>query len=120
MSEPTLEEAIEGMKRPGRTWADAIRTIARGGSPEIDRAFSEFIDSIEEATRGLASQVRALQQSALRYDGTWQQDGREYARGSCVTWDGSLWIARRETTARPGDGSAWQLAVKHGRDGRDR
>ncbi|UAK23664.1 collagen-like protein [Sphingomonas nostoxanthinifaciens] len=42
-----------------------------------------------------------------------------YEAGDAVSWGGSLWIARRETSARPGEGEDWRLAVKRGRDGRD-
>jgi hypothetical protein len=43
--------------------------------------------------------------------------GRQYVKGDAVTHDGSLWIARQATTARPAttDGAAaWRLAVKRG------
>lgn len=43
-----------------------------------------------------------------------------YLKGDAVTYGGSLWIAREETRQKPGDGvTAWQLAVKAGRDGRE-
>jgi integrin beta 3 len=43
--------------------------------------------------------------------------GRLYEKGDAVSYDGSLWIARQATTARPAtaDGAAgWRLAVKRG------
>jgi integrin beta 3 len=46
--------------------------------------------------------------------------GTSYAKGDAVTFGGSLWIAREATSAKPGDGAtAWQLAVKAGREGRE-
>lgn len=46
--------------------------------------------------------------------------GVRYRKGSTVTAQGALWIAQAETSDRPGDGAtAWRLAVKKGRDGRD-
>lgn len=46
--------------------------------------------------------------------------GTGYIKGDAVTYGGSLWIARDGTKEKPGDGvTAWQLAVKAGRDGRD-
>ena len=46
--------------------------------------------------------------------------GDTYARGDAVTWGGSLWIAQKETDAKPdGPDSGWRLAVKKGRDGKD-
>lgn len=46
--------------------------------------------------------------------------GEAYAKGDGVTWGGSWWIAQRDTSDRPGEGSdGWRLAVKKGRDGKD-
>ena len=46
--------------------------------------------------------------------------GTGYAKGDSVTFGGSLWIAREGTRDKPGDGAtAWQLAVKAGREGRE-
>lgn len=49
------------------------------------------------------------------------QAGTEYQRGVFVTFGGSLWHCNKGgTKQKPGDGDDWTLAVKHGRDGRDR
>jgi hypothetical protein len=54
------------------------------------------------------------------YDRGVYQAERAYQQGDAVTWGGSLWIAQRDTTGKPGDGSPdWRLAVKKGRDGGD-
>ena len=46
--------------------------------------------------------------------------GETYEAGDAASFGGSIWIAQRDTTDKPGNGSeAWRLAVKHGRDGRD-
>lgn len=46
--------------------------------------------------------------------------GKQYEAGDAVTWGGSLWIAQKDTDAKPDTpGSGWRLAVKRGRDGRD-
>lgn len=48
------------------------------------------------------------------------KEGQTYAAGDAVTWGGSLWIAQRETGAKPdGPDSGWRLSVKKGRDGKD-
>lgn len=47
------------------------------------------------------------------------KDGGAYEPGDGVTWAGSYWIAQEKTAAKPGDGQAWRLAVKKGRDGKD-
>ena len=46
--------------------------------------------------------------------------GEAYEHGDAVTWGGSLWIAQRQTDAKPDTpDSGWRLAVKKGRDGKD-
>lgn len=48
--------------------------------------------------------------------------GADYEQGDAVTWDGSLWIAQKSTSAKPGTGSqeatGWRLAVKRGSEGK--
>ena len=53
-----------------------------------------------------------------QYQGVWE-DGRGYVKGDLVTWAGSMWHCSDPTVVKPGDGKAWTLAVKRGRDGRD-
>ena len=48
------------------------------------------------------------------------KEGQPYEQGDGVTWGGSFWIAQRNTAAKPGEGDDWRLAVKRGRDGRDK
>jgi len=37
-----------------------------------------------------------------------------------VTSQGNLWIAKCDTTTKPGDNNSdWQMAVRKGRDGKD-
>jgi hypothetical protein len=46
--------------------------------------------------------------------------GETYDAGDAVTWGGSLWIAQRQTDAKPDTAdSGFRLAVKRGRDGKD-
>lgn len=48
------------------------------------------------------------------------KQGETYSAGDTVTWGGSLWIAQRETDAKPDTpDSGWRLSVKRGRDGKD-
>lgn len=46
--------------------------------------------------------------------------GETYERGLLTTWDGCLWMSKRNTAAKPGTDDSWTLVVKRGRDGRDR
>lgn len=43
-----------------------------------------------------------------------------YERGDGVSFGGSFWIAKTATSAKPGEGEDWRLAVKRGRDGKDK
>lgn len=52
------------------------------------------------------------------YRGVWKAE-ESYGAADMVTYSGSMFIARRETTARPETGDDWQLCVKRGRDGKD-
>lgn len=46
--------------------------------------------------------------------------GVQYQKGDGVTFQGSYWIALKDTNEKPGDGNTdWRLSVKKGRDGRD-
>ena len=47
------------------------------------------------------------------------KSGQDYTRGDAVTFDGSYWIAQKDTpTGKPGQSPDWRLAVKKGRDGK--
>ncbi len=48
------------------------------------------------------------------------KDGQAYETGDGVTWGGSFWIAQEDTDAKPDSGKGWRLAVKKGRDGKDK
>lgn len=44
--------------------------------------------------------------------------GSSYEMGDVVTYDGSMWVALRDTSAAPGKSPDWRLAVKRGQDGK--
>jgi hypothetical protein len=54
----------------------------------------------------------------MEYRGVWKT-GEEYEVGHCTTYGGSTWHCNEPTKSKPGDGPAWTLMVKRGRDGRD-
>jgi hypothetical protein len=46
--------------------------------------------------------------------------GDTYDAGDAVSWGGSVWVAQKQTDAKPDTAeSGWRLAVKRGRDGKD-
>lgn len=53
----------------------------------------------------------------ISYRGVWKSG--EYLTGDSVTFGSCQWIATADTEEKPGEGKAWQLAVRKGRDGKD-
>ena len=51
------------------------------------------------------------------HKGVWKEGA--YPRGAIVTWGGSQWLAKTDTTAKPETTDDWVLVVKRGRDGKD-
>jgi hypothetical protein len=71
-------------------------------------------------TRGETVHSYELEFPVTIYRGVFKA-GETYARGDATTWGGSLWIAEKETDAKPDTPeSGWRLAVKKGRDGKDK
>jgi hypothetical protein len=52
------------------------------------------------------------------YKGVYE-NGTKYVRGNFVTKGGSVWACLQNTSQVPGESADWQLAVKHGADGKD-
>lgn len=46
------------------------------------------------------------------------REGVTFRKGSGATYGGSYWIAREDTSSKPGTDNTWRLAVKAGRDGK--
>jgi hypothetical protein len=76
------------------------------------------IIAIKAANAELRGQVKTLQQSGLRYRGTYE-DGERYETGDACTSGGSVWRANEPTTSKPGQDACWKLVVRKGRDGKD-
>jgi len=65
---------------------------------------------------GLA-EVFEVELPVMLYRGVFDAE-RAYRPGDTVTFGGSAWVCHSPTSARPGEGEGWQLAVKRGRDGK--
>ena len=91
---------------------DELVGFAVGGilgevAAELRREFDAKIAFVE-------GKLSLLESRQLQYRGTWKPG--TYAEGSIISHSGSMWLARSETTARPGAGpSEWLLTVKRGR-----
>jgi hypothetical protein len=94
--------------------ANEFRTLSIEGS--IDRLV-ERIRALEGALAELRSRPAP---SLIDSDQGVFEKGRAYMRGHLATWDGSTWLAARDTASVPGADDSWRLLAKRGRDGRDR
>ena len=68
-------------------------------------------------TRGDVKVERSIKMETLIYREVWREG--EYERGDVVTWGGSAWHCKQQTTDKPGTSSAWKMMVKEGRAGKD-
>lgn len=93
--------------------AGARKAIQEAVAPLVARA-----EAAEAALAALTARLETVETRGLEYCGAYQR-AMAYRRGSAVTEAGSLWIALRavEPGEMPADNpSAWQLAVKKGKD----
>jgi hypothetical protein len=51
--------------------------------------------------------------------GPWKSEAPQYERGDAVSYGGNLFIAQKDTKAKPGESADWRLAVRRGKDGKD-
>lgn len=127
---------VEALKDSGElvfTLADGrlIRTGIRDGEKGTDGRDGFEIDDydewFEDDGRILVRQfVRGEDCKEFRHQTAFPIDrgvfkaGETYQQGDAVSWGGSLWIAQKETSAKPDTAdSGWRLACKKGRDGKD-
>lgn len=87
----------------------------------FDEASGEFIPDRGYVIR-LANGARSteLVLPYMRHGGFWSE-GKTAVAGESMTHDGALWIAKRQTAAKPcaENSDDWILAARKGRDGRD-
>ena len=94
-------------------------TVESDLSPEVVRGLADAVaDHVEtmlaplrQEIADLMVQIDAVRNDAMRYCGVWGPG--EYSPPDVVTDHGGIWLARRETSARPGTtDSGWQLIAK--------
>lgn len=80
---------------------------------------ADGVGSVEEIRAIAGELVRAAFVAHVRgfYQGVYRT-GSDYTMGQATTWDGSMWVAARDTNSKPGADDSWILAVKRGRDGK--
>lgn len=84
---------------------------------EYDSAEHEVVE--RWSVGGVAKELR-YPAGGIRPGGFWREGMKSLAM-QAVTHDGALWIAKRDTTAKPSIEAKddWQLAARKGRDGKD-
>src|SRR5438552_2158684 len=98
----------------------AISMLVSRGKAATDLPLLDGLIARVDALERLEARIKALEaRPALQYLGIWTE-GDQHREGDFVTYHGSLWHCNAiATQSRPGDGDAWQLAVKRGANGRD-
>lgn len=110
---PAARASVEGTSA---FWVD----IAHEMKTFVQRYVEQQLAALKRELGETRRELHEVKAKSLQDHGTWLPQ-RRYPAGAATTHDGALWIARQDTEERPGDGAtAWRLAVKRGRDGRDR
>ena len=117
-----MAQKILDLKTLGEEYTKLIKSeLAQPGAND-PIAFTEglqhvLMSCIAKTATHMAQRIEkrlaALESRTLEYRGV-HETGKSYTRGSFVTYGGSMWHANEATSSRPGDGSAWTLAVKSG------
>ena len=98
--------------KDGRDGADGLSFEDFAGEYVAERGF------VLRATRGEVSREFVL--PYMKHVGFWSE-GKSVKSGESATHDGALWIAKRDTNAKPclENAEDWILAARKGRDGKD-
>jgi hypothetical protein len=67
----------------------------------------------------LERRVEELEARPSLHDAGVYEAGTAYSRGAAVSHSGSYWVAKADTTLRPGESTDWRLIVKKGSNGKD-
>lgn len=88
---------------------------------DVERTYdTEAHEIVERWTVGGEQKELRYPAGGIRPGGFWREGMKCFAL-QAITHDGALWIAKRDTAARPclENADDWQLAARKGRDGRD-
>jgi hypothetical protein len=114
-----IREMVDAIEKPtngkdGKDGKDGIG-FPHISLEQIDDRHFELVITNEDKTQERRCQFELRQQI---HRGVWKEGS--YERDDRVTWNGSEWIARRDTQAPPGivGNVDWMLTVKCGRDGK--
>jgi hypothetical protein len=118
-----LSDQIAALQAENTKLAAAIATIPEGkngvdgvGFDDMEATYDGERTITLRFERGETVKSFSFDMPIILDRGVWREG--EYKAGDAVTWAGSLWIAQRDTEAKPEGGDDWRLAVKRGRDAR--
>lgn len=90
-----------------------IQSIVIRNHDKDRRSFVQTVTLVDGRT--IESEFKII--GAMQYREL-HQIGKQYEMGDVVTYDGSMWVALRDTAGAPGKSADWRLAVKRGQDGK--
>jgi len=107
---------------PGRNASD-IGQLQEFMLEQIERTLKSGKLTTEDGGRTLrwilGDSVHEIKTAIVLDAGVWK-DGTSYVQGDGVTLAGNFFIAQTATTAKPGQSVDWRLAIRAGRDARER
>lgn len=134
---PSIDEAKSYRRGSWASHAGGLIRAARATDPVVDgdliaAGWVVMVDGVAAVTVVQGEDPRQIEvtcaltsgvKSAVPFripmvidKGVWRDGPHE--KGDHVSWDGSGWIAQRDTTDKPGTSDAWRLSTKRGRDGK--
>lgn len=92
---------------------DAVKRYTDAGFTTLDDSLVKLCNHVT----ALECRIKDLEaRPTISYQGTFNE-GQSYRAGDAVTHRGGLWVARADTSIKPGDpGSKFTLAVKRPRN----
>jgi hypothetical protein len=108
-------ERHEDRREPG------LLDFARGLASDTKSFVARMLAPRDARLDAIETRLAELEQRpTTEYKGVWTRD-RAYQRGDFATHGGSIWHSNcHGNHSTPGQSPDWTLAVKHGRDARDR
>jgi hypothetical protein len=106
------KDGKDGIGRDGKDGVDGLSFETAQGEFDAERGFVIRLTGSQKATEFVLPY--------MRHSGFWAE-GKLAKAGESMTHDGALWIAKRDTSAKPCLERAedWILAARKGRDGKD-
>jgi integrin beta 3 len=127
LTDGTTRELGPVVGKDGTAGRDGVGTPGTDGKDGVDGLGFDDLTFEHDGERGFTlrfvqgdrTKEFAFEVPVVLDRGVWKE-GAAYAKGDAVTWAGSLWIAQKDTDSKPEGGDGWRLAVKRGRDGKDK